>query len=171
MQLNREQRRAAHKTHAVLVRKTKRQRHHVDPRAGLRALDRARPFDPCDTVAQHILLREAMERLVDGTGNHDDFDLVAMALNLARVRAADIDAKLDAVFAKSEAALVAVRERHQRLGKFGFSVLELEATNEALDAQEPIVNASSPQQIHDALMTVCKRLNVQIDSRVKRGML
>ena len=35
MQLNREQRRAAHKTHAVLVRKTKRQRHHVDPRAGL----------------------------------------------------------------------------------------------------------------------------------------
>lgn len=55
MQLNREQRRAAGKTHAVLVRKSKRQRHHVDPRAGLRALDRARPFDPCDTVAQPVL--------------------------------------------------------------------------------------------------------------------
>lgn len=170
MQLNREQRRAAGKTHAVLVRKSKRHRH-VDPRAGLRALDRARPFDPCDTVAQHILLREAMERLVDGTGNHDDFDLVAMALNLARVRAADIDATLDAVFARAEDAMVSVRERHQRLGKFGFSILELEATNYALEAQETIVNASSPQQIHDALMIVCKRLNVQIDSRVKRGTL
>lgn len=145
MNLNREQRRAAKRTHAVLVRKTKRQRHHVDPRAGLRALDRARPFDAGDTTDQHILTRCAMERLIDGT--------------------------LDAVFAKSESALVAVRKRHQRLGKFGFTVLELEATNDALEAQEAIVDASSPQQIHDAVMTVAKLMGVQIQSSIRRGKL
>lgn len=34
-----------------------RKRRHADPLAGLRLLDKARPFDPGDTTEQHIKTR------------------------------------------------------------------------------------------------------------------
>ena len=40
-----------------------RKRRHMDPLAGIRVLDRARPFDEGDTTAEHIKTRACFERL------------------------------------------------------------------------------------------------------------
>ena len=40
-----------------------RKRRHADPLAGIRVLDRARPFDEGDTTAEHIKTRACFERL------------------------------------------------------------------------------------------------------------
>ena len=53
--------------------------------AGLQLLDDARPFDAGDTTDQHIKTRFAFGRLCDGTAGDDDFDRVAIAINLAKV--------------------------------------------------------------------------------------
>lgn len=74
-----------------------RKRRHTDPLAGIRVLDRARPFDEGDTTAEHIKTRACFERLADGTADNDDFDRVAMAINLAKVRALEIDDGLASV--------------------------------------------------------------------------
>lgn len=45
------------------MRKTTRRKWQSDPLAGLRLLDKARPFDPGDTTEQHIKTRACFDRL------------------------------------------------------------------------------------------------------------
>ena len=93
--LNRQQRRAAQKqTRRGLTAPTFEQFHDHHYRrltAGLQLLDDARPFDAGDTTDSHIKTRAAFGRLCDSTADDDDFDRVAIAINLAKVRALEID--------------------------------------------------------------------------------
>lgn len=131
-----------------------RRRRHADPLASLRLLDRARPFDAGDTTEQHIKTRACFERLADGTADNDDFDRVAMALNLAKVRALEIDRGLADTLEAGQTAMTAMRNRHTRWGKWEMLVAEREAITEALDAHEAITDASSPLQMYEALDVV-----------------
>ena len=131
-----------------------RKRRHADPLAGLRLLDKARPFDPGDTTEQHIKTRACFERLADGTADNDDFDRVAMAINLAKVRALEIDRGLADLLESGQHAMTAVRKRHDRWGKWEVLPAERVAIVEALDAHEAITDASSPLQMHAALDVV-----------------
>ena len=100
------------------MRKATRRKWHADPLAGLRLLDRARPFDPGDTTEQHIKTRACFERLADGTADNDDFDRVAMAINLAKVRALEIDRGLADLLEAGQTAMTAVRKRHDKWAKW-----------------------------------------------------
>ena len=131
-----------------------RRRWAPDPLASLRLLDRARPFDAGDTTEQHIKTRACFERLADGTADNDDFDRVAMALNLAKVRALEIDRGLADTLEAGQTAMTAMRNRHTRWGKWEMLVAEREAITEALDAHEAITDASSPLQMYEALDVV-----------------
>lgn len=131
-----------------------RRRWQADPLASLRLLDRARPFDEGDTTEQHIKTRACFERLADGTADNDDFDRVAMALNLAKVRALEIDRGLADTLEAGQTAMTAMRNRHTRWGKWEMLVAEREAITEALDAHEAITDASSPLQMYEALDVV-----------------
>ena len=107
--MNRTQRRAAAK-HARRAKpaRTLHQRtlqKVTDSLAGLQLLDDARPFDAGDTTDQHIKTRFAFGRLCDGTAGDDDFNRVAIAINLAKVRALDIDLQLADL-------LVSIHTRH-----------------------------------------------------------
>lgn len=117
-------------------------------------LDKARPFDPGDTTEQHIKTRACFERLADGTADNDDFDRVAMAINLAKVRALEIDRGLADLLEAGQHAMTAVRKRHDRWGKWEVLPTERVAIVEALDAHEAITDASSPLQMHVALDVV-----------------
>jgi len=136
------------------MRKRTRRKYQADPLAPLRLLDRARPFDPGDTTEQHIKTRACFERLADGTADNDDFDRVAMALNLAKVRALEIDRGLADTLEAGQTAMTAMRNRHTRWGKWEMLVAEREAITEALDAHEAITDASSPLQMYEALDVV-----------------
>ncbi len=131
-----------------------RKRRHMDPLAGIRVLDRARPFDEGDTTAEHIKTRACFERLADGTADNDDFDRVAMALNLAKVRALEIDQALANLLEVGQDAMAAIRRRHDKWAKWEVLPAERTAIVDALDAHEAITDASSPLQMMAALDVV-----------------
>ena len=131
-----------------------RKRRHMDPLAGIRVLDRARPFDEGDTTAEHIKTRACFERLADGTADNDDFDRVAMALNLAKVRALEIDQALANLLEVGQDAMAAIRRRHDKWAKWEVLPAERTAIVDALDAHEAITDASSPLQMLAALDVV-----------------
>jgi len=136
------------------MRKSTPRKYRADPLAGLRLLDRARPFDPGDTTEQHIKTRACFERLADGAADNDDFDRVAMAINLAKIRALEIDRGLADLLEAGQTAMTSVRNRHTRWGKWEMLATERAAITEALDAHEAITDASSPLQMYEALDVV-----------------
>ena len=131
-----------------------RKQRNLDKLAGFRLLDRARPFDEGDTTEQHIKTRACFERLADGTADNDDFDRVAMALNLAKVRALEIDRALANLLEVGQDAMAAIRRRHDKWAKWEVLPAERTAIVEALDAHEAITDASSPLQMMAALDVV-----------------
>ncbi len=131
-----------------------RRRWAPDPLASLRLLDRARPFDSGDTTEQHIKTRACFERLADGTADNDDFDRVAMAINLAKIRALEIGRALADLLTEGQNAMTAVRKRHEKWAKWEVLPAERAAIVEALDAHEAITDASSPLQMDEALDVV-----------------
>lgn len=139
-----------------------RKRRHMDPLAGIRVLDRARPFDEGDTTAEHIKTRACFERLADGTADNDDFDRVAMALNLAKVRALEIDEGLARVLECGQDAMKALRARHERWAKWDMLPAERATVAQAMDAHEAITDASSPLQMMAALDVVRRVIKQQM---------
>ena len=139
-----------------------RKRRHADPLAGIRVLDRARPFDEGDTTAEHIKTRACFERLADGTADNDDFDRVAMAINLAKVRALEIDDGLASVLECGQDAMKALRARHERWAKWDMLPAERAAITQAMDAHEAITDASSPLQMMAALDVVMRVIKQQM---------
>ena len=138
-----------------------RKRRHTDPLAGIRVLDRARPFDEGDTTAEHIKTRACFERLADGTADNDDFDRVAMAINLAKVRALEIDDGLASVLECGQDAMKVLRARHERWAKWDMLPAERAAITQAMDAHEAITDASSPLQMMAALDVVRRAIRQQ----------
>ncbi len=139
-----------------------RKRRHMDPLAGIRVLDRARPFDEGDTTAEHIKTRACFERLADGTADNDDFARVAMALNLAKVRALEIDQALANLLEVGQDAMAAIRRRHDKWAKWEVLPAERTAIVDALDAHEAITDASSPLQMMAALDVVRRVIKQQM---------
>ena len=121
---------------------------------GLQLLDDARPFDAGDTTESHLKTRAAFDRLCEGTADNDDFDRVAIAINLAKVRALEIDPQLADLLETAQDAMTALRKRQERWGKWDVLEAEREAVLYALDANEAIVDASSPLQMRQAMLVM-----------------
>lgn len=139
-----------------------RKQRNLDKLAGFRLLDRARPFDEGDTTGEHIKTRACFERLADGTADNDDFDRVSMALNLAKVRALEIDQALANLLEVGQDAMAAIRRRHDKWAKWEVLPAERTAIVEALDAHEAITDASSPLQMMAALDVVRRVIRKQV---------
>jgi len=147
------------------VRKTSayaRKLRYADKMAGFRLLDRARPFDEGDTTAEHIKTRACFDRLADGTAENDDFNRVATALNLAKVRALEIDQALANLLEVGQDAMAAIRRRHDKWAKWEVLPAERTAIVDALDAHEAITDASSPLQMLAALDVVRRVIKQQM---------
>ena len=138
-----------------------RKRRHADAMAGFRLLGRARPFDEGDTTAEHIKTRACFERLGDGTADNNDFDRVAIALNLAKVRALEIDHNLACLLEAGQDAMKALKARNERWKKWDMLSTERAAIADAMDAHEAITDASSPLQMMAALDVVRRVIRKQ----------
>lgn len=142
----------------------KEQRENRNAQVGLQLLDDARPYDEGDATDAHIKTQAAFERLCDGTADAEDFNRVGTAINMATVRAWEIDAGLAAMFGCAQAAMNALRKRQERWGKWDILPAERAAVIEALCANEPIVDASSPLQMRRALKVVACALQMKKSS-------
>ena len=156
--MNRQQRRAAQKQtrrgRAAPTFEQFHDHHHRRLTAGLQLLDDARPFDAGDTTDSHIKTRAAFDRLCDSTADDDDFNRVAIAINLAKVRALEIDPKLADLLEVAQDAMTAIRKRQERWGKWDVLDAERASVLHALDANEAIVDASSPLQMRRAMQVM-----------------
>lgn len=142
-----------------------RKRRHApgaDNFAGLRTLDYCRPYEAADTVDRHLRNRAAMDRLQQGTATTDDFDTIAMALNVCKIRAIEIDEALANDIEAAQTAMTDIRERFHRIGRWGFTAQQLGAVTAALQAYEAIHDASSPMQMQQALVVVHQSIVRQI---------
>lgn len=155
--MNRAQRRAAqHKRHTL----HNIHRHQVDPTAGLRVLHLARPYEDGEMVDEHLITQAAFERLRDGGGSEEDFDRVAMILNVGLVRAEEVDngALLVETMQRAQEAMVRMQARYQRGLRFGFDAQGLADVPPALEAYTQLMDLSSPLQMKQAIQEAFRRI-------------
>lgn len=140
-------------------RATRRQPQRSRPAAPTRRYDRMAPLSmlmnaiahqPGEKAGEHLKTRAAFDRLVDGTADTDDFNHVAMTINMCTVRAVEIDPSLADLMERGQDAMGACKARKLRLGRFGFDGPGLQVLRECIDAAEAIIDASSPQQMRSA---------------------
>lgn len=125
------------------------------------AIDKAtacRPFTEAETATAHALTALAWQALQDGTGTENDFDRVGKVINLAKIRALEIDQGLATALELAQDAMTACKARHTKHGRFGFTGPELLAMRDAMAYQVEIVNASSAEQMRRAYQVMRKTL-------------
>ena len=142
--MNRATRRQARRTRAAAPARR------YDRLAPLDLLVNAIPHQPGEKAGEHLKTRAAFDRLVDGSADTDDFDHVAMTLNMVKIRALQIDATLADLLERGQDAMGDCKARYLRLGRFGFDGPGLQVLRDCIDAAEAIIDASSPQQMRTA---------------------
>lgn len=105
-----------------------------DPAAPMRQLLNAAPHTPAEVAGEHIKTREAFTRLQNGSADTDDFDHVAMTINMAKVRALEIDETLADMLERAQDAMGRCKERYLRGGRFGFDGPGLLQVTDGIDA-------------------------------------
>lgn len=152
--MNRAQRRA--------VGKKKRQPKSINVNPMFDALNNSRQLTPAETVDEHLRTRASFERLVDGTASVEDFDDVAMRINMVTRRTEEINPKLGILFSAAHDALNACKDRYLSGKGFGFNGKELTDMREAMDNLETIVDASSRRQMIGAWNEAVQSVRQQI---------
>ena len=126
---------------------------------GVARLDDCTPYRPGATTVKHIMTRESFARLVDGTASLEDYDRVVIALNLARIRAEEIDPQLAQEVGQTQAAMGRCADRYRNTGRFGFDGPSLQAMRIGLDHHEAITDASSARQMDLARQQMLRNLD------------
>lgn len=155
--MNRQQRRAAARQKHSFAPYKANQRDIV-PDAGLRILNSARPYEPDEMAAEHIITTECFVRLRDGGGTEQDFDRVGMILNVGLIRAEKIDPSLVHTMQAAQEAMCRMKDRYLRGLRFGFDAQGLQDTMAALDDYQTIMDASTPLQMMAAIKEAYSRL-------------
>ena len=104
-----------------------------------------------------LIVRGALDDMLNHRVQPEDgttFDLLAHAVDVAHIRSIQIDPgdknPAHGPLLTAKAALQQVRERRQRVGRWGLAGPERSALVEAIDLYEAILLASSPMQMNKA---------------------
>ena len=151
--MNRQQRRQA------AFKRTQRDRNAVEPSSVLRPILMCRQFDAEESAILAVEVRMAWQRLTHGDGTQDDFDLLANSSNVALIRAEQIDAMAVEVVLRAQTAIIGMKERYQRVGRFGADAVALADVPPMLDFYCDLLSFSSPQIMPDALLESINRMN------------
>ena len=153
--MNREQRRAAKFKRA----NRDRNRTQSAPTGGLGIIPLAQQYSDDEFRRLSVHARLAWQKLANGLGTQDDFEMLATCLNVAAVMAADIDDLVLDVLDRGMTAMVNMKERYMRLGRFGADAQALQAIPHALDVHDEIIKNSTPMQTVAALRTAMKMVD------------
>ena len=106
----------------------------------------SRPYEEHELVADFIKVQESYLRLRDGCADETDFNRVAVAINLAKVRALSIDEILANGIEKAQDAMMKCKARRQQHGRYGFDGQGLQAMVYAMEAHEESSSSAAPSK-------------------------
>jgi hypothetical protein len=130
------------------------------------AANKEQPVENADRIMVEI--RMAYEKLKMGTGDHEQFDRLAAALNVGMIRAEQIDPRAVPTMKSGVAAMMRCDGRYSERGAYGFSRTDEACMNDAIDLYEGIVRLSTPKQMINALTIAMRRMRqVQILGNAK----
>ena len=123
--------------------------------------------DPCPQHATQIsnAVRIAFERLKSGHGTADDFNRLGAALNVALIRAEDIDPLAEETMLAGIAGMNncdAIWQRHHR---YGFTGPDLIAVSDAVNLYEDILRISKPLLMEKAAQEAARRMLAQAQAQ------
>ena len=103
----------------------------------------------------HLRTLAAADRLIAGTADEEDFDIVGMQVNICKVRAMDIDLSLiEDFFDPATDAMLRARDRAQRTGRLALDGPGIQAVRDVLQPLQEIIDHSSPLQMRNARRVV-----------------
>lgn len=103
-----------------------------------------------------LMGRAAYEAMRTGNAEAVDFDVLAHVLGVSWVRAIDIaghdefDNPMLTIIKTANEAMSRVKDRHQRVGRFGFDGRAIDEVLAGIEVYEAILQASSPAQMSSA---------------------
>ena len=124
----------------------------ANPTAASGLLESLRYFEEEEAATLANEARMSWHRLTVGTGTKVDYDRVAVALNISAVLCEK--AALPTSFERVELAqhaLVGIRERFNRLGKFGADAIALRDIPLGLDVHDALLPLLNPLQLVQAM--------------------
>ncbi|MGU3628115.1 hypothetical protein [Comamonas sp. C24C] len=137
----------------------------------MQLLSDCRPYEANEILGDLMKIEESYGRIQNGTATPKDADKVSIAINLAKLRALDIDHGLaDMVEAGQDAMrrCLARYEEHKRLILDGPGMQDV---RQALDIHEEILRNSTPKQMMDAMDTMRRLIFKQLEQSGKQSLL
>lgn len=129
----------------------------------LRTIEACKPVEEDPRLANSLLLmvHDALKKLLDHQaqpGETAPFDLLAHAIDVAHVRYMQIDPTTDNPahdpMLAAKTALLAIRERYRRTGRWGLAGPERAPLIQGIDLYEQVLLASTPAQMMAATKIV-----------------
>ena len=156
------------KPRARFATKTEAYNHLLKP---MQLLSDCRPYESGEILEDLFKIEDAYGRIKQGTASEKDADRVSIAINLAKLRALDIDEALADLIEPGQSAMQRCMDRyatHKRLLLDGSGLQEV---RQALDAHEEILRHSTPKQMMDAMETMRRIIVKQLEQSGKQGLL
>ncbi len=109
-----------------------------------------------------LMAYTALTAITTGSGTDEHLGALSLACNMSYSLAMQgIGAEAMELVIRANDALHALRERHTRTGKYGFTAPELEAVRDMLHVHDRMVAAASQQEIRNALKDIDERHSEQ----------
>lgn len=152
--MNRQQRRAAQ-----FKRKQRDRNRMIEPSAVLAPIVESVTYSPEQAAELANIVRMAWHRLTNGEGDKDDWDVLATTSNSVMVIAESLDELAVELAERAQAAILAMRSRWERTGRWGADAQALADVPPMLDAYHTIVSASSCNQMRASVREAQRRIN------------
>ena len=124
------------------------------------AANSEQPIENANAIMLEIRL--AFEKLKLGTGDQEQFDRLAAAINVGLIRSEQIDPLAVETMVRGVEAMFSCSAIHERHGQFGFTGPDLVGIADALDLYDGILRLSTPKQMMDALEIAADRMRAQV---------
>ena len=153
--MNRQQRRAAQFKRGQRYDRNRM----IEPSAVLAPIVESVTYSPEQAAELTNIARMAWHRLTHGEGDKDDWDVLATTSNSVMVIAESLDALAVELAERAQAAILAMRHRWERSGRWGADAQALSDVPPMLDAYHAIVSESSCNQMRASVIEAQRRIN------------
>ncbi len=134
-----------------------KRRWQADPMSMFKTVLKIQPFTPDEQAILAVPPRLAFEKLKNGHGTQEDFDTLAIAVNVTMVLSEKIGVFAEQSAIAAHDAMIRALERHGRLGRWGFDAGALQDIAIALDVHDQLLALLTPLQITNAAKEADRR--------------